>query len=34
MIMVAIFRYEYNVQVITQDRDGAEVEGDDWILYE
>ena len=34
MIMVVISRYEYDIQVITQDRGGAEVAGDDWISYE
>ena len=39
MIMIvvsryAIFRYEYDIQVITQDRGGAELDGCDWISYE
>ena len=34
MIMVVISRYEYDIQVITQDQGGAEVEGYNWISYE
>ena len=34
MIMVVISRYKYDIQVITHDRGGAEVVGDDRISYE